>query len=441
MAEFFIWMYILCNFFVYLLIAVCLLCAFLPRRRLFALRLAGSAVVGVAVTYGYSVWTGGVFAAPEGAGLFLGCVKYILCFFLACLCVWFSFCIPFRKAVYYGVMGYAIQHIGYSLFLIADAAALELSGKALQEGLLTYFLGEFSIMAVTYLVVFCFFRKYIVRMTEELQWKALLFPLALMMLAAAVLSTFCSTYTGVVRILLSLYALLLCAAILFMLYKVYEVCRLMVERQVLRALNAKQKEQFEVSKRNIEYINVKCHDLRTQLDLLRGGAVSDEKLKELRDNIIIYDSSMHTGNRTLDVILSEKGLYCEREGIRFTCIADGAKLDFMDTMDLCAIFCNLLDNAIEAVMKISDADRRLISVKVSAVGNMVHICVYNSYEQPVSKQGDGSFATTKADRRDHGFGLRSARMAAERNGGEMKISADGQVFCVDILVADRGQAS
>lgn len=435
MAEFFIWLYILCNLFLYLLSAACILCAFMPRRRKFALRLVCSAVVGIAITYGYSLLAGMFPEAHEVVQALAGCVKYILCFFLVCGCVWASFVVPFPKVVYYAVMAYAIQHIGYSLFMIADAAVLEIAGASLQQSFASYILSEFAIMFAVYLVVFVFFRKYISRVTEEVQWKSLIFPLALMMAAAAVLSVFCSDYTGVARILMSTYAVLLCAAMLFMLHKVYEVCRLTYEKKILCAINAKQREQFEISKSNIEYINIKCHDLRKQLDLLRGGNVTDKKIEELRRNISIYDCSVHTGNKTLDVILSEKGLYCEREGIKFTCMADGAKLDFLDTMDLCAIFGNLLDNAIEAVMKISDPSRRLISVKVDAVGNMVHICVYNNFEHELVGGSDG-YRTTKPDKLDHGFGLLSVRNTVETNGGQMKITACDGVFCVDILLAD-----
>ena len=50
--------------------------------------------------------------------------------------------------------------------------------------------------------------------------------------------------------------------------------------------------------------------------------------------------------------LQRKSLYCNKHGIIFTCVADGTLLDFMDVMDICSIFGNALDNAIECEMKI-----------------------------------------------------------------------------------------
>ena len=122
-----------------------------------------------------------------------------------------------------------------------------------------------------YLLVFFFYGKYIRRITESIRASKLILPFSLMLGAAAILSVFCFNATGTTRILFSTYAALLCATMLYAMYMVYEAAHLLYEKQTLRAVAAKQKEQYEISKNNIEYINIKCHDLRKQLDLLRGG--------------------------------------------------------------------------------------------------------------------------------------------------------------------------
>lgn len=50
-------------------------------------------------------------------------------------------------------------------------------------------------------------------------------------------------------------------------------------------------------------------------------------------------------------------------------VADGTLLDFMDIMDICSIFGNALDNAIECELKIADKEKRLIHVTVSQQKN------------------------------------------------------------------------
>ena len=48
-----------------------------------------------------------------------------------------------------------------------------------------------------------------------------------------------------------------------------------------------------------------------------------------------------------------------------TCVANGSLLDFINTMDICSIFGNALDNAVECEKEISDKEKRLIHVTVS----------------------------------------------------------------------------
>ena len=77
----------------------------------------------------------------------------------------------------------------------------------------------------------------------------------------------------------------------------------------------------------------------------------------MEQEIRSYEAQNKTGNEVLDTILTSKSLYCQQHGITLTCVADGAALDFMDTMDLCSLFGNALDNAIEGTAKVAARQR------------------------------------------------------------------------------------
>ena len=98
--------------------------------------------------------------------------------------------------------------------------------------------------------------------------------------------------------------------------------------------------------------------LRSEEDPQKREAFLDEMEAEIRQ----YEAQNKTGNKVLDTVLTSKSLYCNKNGITFTCVADGTLLDFMDVMDICSIFGNALDNAIECEMKILDKEKRLIHV-------------------------------------------------------------------------------
>ena len=147
----------------------------------------------------------------------------------------------------------------------------------------------------------------------------------------------------------------------------------------------------------MELINVKCHDMRHQIDLLekRGKGMDSQELDKMRELLNIYDSSVQTGNETLDILLTERSLYCEKYGIRLSCIVDGSKLDFMSVSDICSLFGNALENAIRAVEIIEDPEERIISLKVQEKNGMLLIRVDNSFRGNLVFDGDLPQTTKK----------------------------------------------
>ena len=98
------------------------------------------------------------------------------------------------------------------------------------------------------------------------------------------------------------------------------------KKALLQQLRVEERKQYEQKKETVELINVKCHDMRHQIDLLekRGKGMDSQELDKMRELLNIYDSSVQTGNETLDILLTERSLYCEKYGIRLSCIVDGS---------------------------------------------------------------------------------------------------------------------
>ena len=145
----------------------------------------------------------------------------------------------------------------------------------------------------------------------------------------------------------------------------------------------------------------------------------------------MYDSRVRTGNKALDTILTEKSLLCNDEGIVLSCMADGELLSFMTDGDIYSLFGNLVDNAIEAVMKL-ERDLRSVSLSVKSASGLVYVGIYNRYDGQIKFEG-GLPLTTKNDRAEHGYGMKSVRMLVEKYGGEMKIKTEGGIFELNIV--------
>ena len=125
--------------------------------------------------------------------------------------------------------------------------------------------------------------------------------------------------------------------------------------------------------------------------------------------------------------------YCREHGITMTCFADAQNLDFIDVMDVCAIFGNAIDNAIECEQKIDNPQMRLIKVNVYTQNHFLLIRVENYCEDQVDFDR-GLPVTTKTDSQMHGYGVKSMKRAVEKYGGHLHLEQEDVWFRITALI-------
>ncbi len=252
------------------------------------------------------------------------------------------------------------------------------------------------------------------------------------MLVAAVLSTFTRVYQAesfALSVCIKVFQLIVYAFILIMRSDIFFRSKIKQELLVTEELLNQEKKHYAEMRNNIDLINMKCHDIRHQLDNFQGR-LTERELDELRDAIHIYDSNIKTGNEILDAILFQKKLYCEKNGIRLKFIADGKLVNFFDGNDLYALLANALDNAVENVSKLNDAAKRIINLSIGSEGGLIVIEASN-YFDPSDKAENG---TTKTDKTHHGYGIKSMQYIAQKYRGSLSIQKDGDIFTLIISV-------
>lgn len=195
--------------------------------------------------------------------------------------------------------------------------------------------------------------------------------------------------------------------------------------------------QYEMSRENIAMITRKCHDMKHQIEALIQTESHSERWKsfieDVQDMIQVYDSNVHTGNEALDTILMEKGLYCKVHHIDWTCVADGKLLEFMDVVDLFTIMGNALDNAVESVEKRGKDEFKSIGVRVWKKDLFAVIQVENTFDGEL-KMKDGLPLTSKADKENHGIGIRSIKSIVEKYQGTVSVRVQDGNFVLTILL-------
>lgn len=194
--------------------------------------------------------------------------------------------------------------------------------------------------------------------------------------------------------------------------------------------------QYQQSQEAMDLIHYKYHDLKHHIIALRAQENDQQRaayLDKMEEEIQNFEAQNRTGNQVLDTLLNAKMLQCMKKDISMTCVADGTLFSFMDTMDICSIFGNALDNAIEYEEKIEEKEKRLIHVAAVSQKNFLIIRFENYCEESLELDKVVS-TTSKGDSNFHGYGLKSLRYTVKKYGGEVNINKENNWFVLKILI-------
>lgn len=220
-------------------------------------------------------------------------------------------------------------------------------------------------------------------------------------------------------------------------YNTYRIGKLEIENAKIEALLRAEQNQYKISKDTIDLVNMKCHDLKHQISRIRSemqeGSQNDA-LKDMESAVMLYDNVAKTGNEALDSILTEKSLFCEKNHVELNYIADGKKIEIMSPSDIYSLVGNALDNAIECVIQETDEERRVIFMSVSGKNDLLNIHIENYCPRKISFGNDGLPLTSKADKQNHGIGVKSIRYIAEKYGGHAVFDYTNNLFTINVMI-------
>lgn len=419
------------QFFSSLILAVLLFIAYSPRKKycVFLLVVLGIAATAVSTL----LWD---FAKSEPVISALGYFGVILCnvFYLAEL---FAICFVcfkcrFTELCVYIIAGWTTQHLSGMISSII-AKLLNVTVDYYNYSW-KYFLISICSYLIVYTAVFFIFRK-ICKNKMHATSKRMLIPSAVLLVVMVILNIFMpydASFSAF--IIMRLYAIACCLIMLFLIFTAFMEGSLNYEMVVIKELDRKKSEQYEMSQASVELINTKSHDLKKLLEIITAdkSCVSEKDIAAISEQLKQYDSIVKTGNKAFDTIFTEKSLYAAKNNIRLTVMADTGRLGFMSEIDVYSLFCNILDNAIEATLNLAE-EKRLITVSVRTVNQLMLIHSENCFEGTLSFK-NGKPVTTKKNTDEHGFGITSIKRIAEKYGGETTLYAEDGIFNLDIVI-------
>ena len=181
----------------------------------------------------------------------------------------------------------------------------------------------------------------------------------------------------------------------------------------------------------LQTLSVMMNDPDSPESRENGRQLFEQMQEKYKQTQIPYYSS----NPVINAVILSKSLAAEENGVKLTVSVNGENLDGIENIDLCSIFSNLLDNALEAARNIRDGEIELSSW--SEAGYFFIKCV-NSYAGKASlvKKNGKKLASTKGSGR--GLGLSIIESVAGKYDGRVVIDAEEKFsVMVGLKVAEK----
>lgn len=180
------------------------------------------------------------------------------------------------------------------------------------------------------------------------------------------------------------------------------------------------------------------HDLKNHMQTMKAHmqmgeyAVLEAYLNELDTDLTTVDQVIKTGNVMMDAVLNSKLSLARAKGISVEAKAIVPEKLQISEVDLSVVLGNLMDNAMEACLKIEEEEKRFLRVYIDVLKGQLYIYVMNSMEGKPKRFGK-LYLTTK-DRRDHGFGLMRIDKVVEKYHGYLDRQNEEGVFATEVML-------
>ncbi|MBQ7674143.1 MAG: GHKL domain-containing protein [Alphaproteobacteria bacterium] len=178
------------------------------------------------------------------------------------------------------------------------------------------------------------------------------------------------------------------------------------------------------------------HDMKNHFSIIKcklneGDIKSCEKyIDEIYPVVEKVGNLTHTGNSIIDYLINTK--LSDDKGIQIIVSGYTEIFNDIESADLVSLLGNILDNALEAVEKISNPkDKRIELHFLQSNKNRIILCK-NSIESSVLKNNKDLKTTKKGGA--HGYGNKIVSSISEKYGGFAEYLESDGMFCVQILM-------
>lgn len=178
------------------------------------------------------------------------------------------------------------------------------------------------------------------------------------------------------------------------------------------------------------------HDMRHHLNLINAYLIDDNQsaaqkyIAAVEKTIEAIAVENYCLNYTVNLILSSYISKAKTEHITVDTQINVPENNAISDMDLCVIFANVIDNAVNACKSVPNRNDRFLNINCKTKEDKLLIQVSNSYEGTILFDGDMPVSHEE----NHGFGTKSMTMVVEKYNGIHSFSAENGVFKTSVIL-------
>ena len=193
---------------------------------------------------------------------------------------------------------------------------------------------------------------------------------------------------------------------------------------------------FDILEKQNNDLRAYAHDAKNHLSAIKNlnsDPDVDLHISKMFERLREYERVSHSGNRTLDVLIDKHIAECEIKNTVFAYDVKSNNLIGIEPFDLVTVLGNLLDNALEAAQ---NSTEKTVSLETDFRNGFSVIIVSNSCDTDPLGKSSGLLATTKSNKRLHGYGLKSVTKTVKKYNGDIAFDYDPEAkkFVVTVMI-------
>ncbi|MGE5371905.1 MAG: GHKL domain-containing protein [Solirubrobacterales bacterium] len=208
------------------------------------------------------------------------------------------------------------------------------------------------------------------------------------------------------------------------------------EQNLLRMQVKSAQLHLESMKESQEKTIIYRHDMRHHLNLINAYLSDNNKvaaqkyITEVEQTIASAEVEKYCNNYTVNLILYSYIDKAKKVGITVQTQIDLPEENTVSDMDLCIIFANAIENAVNACNTVHNSNDRIIHIVCKTKHGKLFIQITNHYEGKIVFVDDMPVSTEE----NHGLGTKSIAEVAQKYNGVYSFTAEDGIFKTSIIL-------